>query len=46
MFRPYREIPEIEEFAIGFSIIARSVYVGIDMAVREMADLVRITPKR
>ena len=34
------EIPEIEEFAIGFSIIARSVYVGIDMAVREMADLV------
>ncbi len=36
-----REIPEIEEFAIGFSIIARSVYVGIDMAVREMADLVR-----
>ncbi len=34
-------IREIEEFAIGFSIIARSVYVGIEEAVREMARLVR-----
>lgn len=34
-------IKEIEEFAIGFSIIARSVYVGIDRAVRDMAELVK-----
>ena len=29
-------IREIEEFAIGFSIIARSVFSGIEEAVREM----------
>ncbi|MBI5598945.1 MAG: pyridoxine 5'-phosphate synthase [Deltaproteobacteria bacterium] len=33
-------IKEIEEFAIGFSIIARSVYVGIEEAVRERTRLV------
>ncbi len=36
-----REIGEIEEFAIGFSIIARSVTAGIERAVREMVELVR-----
>ncbi len=35
------EIREIEEFAIGFSIIARSVFVGIERAVREMKELVK-----
>ncbi len=35
------EIREIEEFAIGYSIVARSIYVGIEEAVREMAELVR-----
>lgn len=35
-----REIEEIEEFAIGFSIVARSVFVGIERAVREMKALV------
>ncbi|MBI5560863.1 MAG: pyridoxine 5'-phosphate synthase [Deltaproteobacteria bacterium] len=35
------QIGEIEEFAIGFSIIARSVYTGIEQAVREMVALVR-----
>lgn len=34
-------IKEIEEFAIGFSIIARSVFVGIERAVREMKGLVK-----
>ena len=38
---PVAEIKEIEEFAVGFSIIARSVYVGIEEAVREMARLVK-----
>lgn len=31
---------EIDEFAIGFSIIARSVYTGIDEAVKEMKRLI------
>ncbi|MCR4288417.1 MAG: pyridoxine 5'-phosphate synthase, partial [Deltaproteobacteria bacterium] len=38
--RPVAAIREIEEFAIGFGIIARSVYVGISEAVREMKRLV------
>lgn len=33
-------IKEIEEFAIGFSIVARSVYTGMEKAVREMVRLV------
>lgn len=33
-------IREIDEFAIGFSIIARSVYTGIEEAVREMKRLI------
>ena len=33
-------IEEIEEFAIGFSIMARSMHVGIDSAVREMKTLI------
>ncbi len=37
---PVRDIREIEEFAIGFSIIARSIYVGIEDAVREMKRLI------
>jgi pyridoxine 5-phosphate synthase len=37
---PVAAIPEIEEFSIGFSIVARAAIVGIDMAVREMATLV------
>jgi len=42
----YRNITEIaairefEEFAIGFSIIARSLYTGINEAVREMKRLI------
>ena len=38
---PVAAMKEIEEFAIGYSIIARSVYVGIEEAVREMARLVK-----
>jgi pyridoxine 5-phosphate synthase len=34
-------IKEIEEFAIGFAIVARSVYTGMEEAVREMVRLVR-----
>lgn len=37
---PVAAIREIDEFAIGYSIIARAVYVGIDEAVREMKRLI------
>lgn len=37
---PMLTIPEIEEFNIGHSIIARAVFVGLEQAVREMADLI------
>jgi pyridoxine 5-phosphate synthase len=33
-------LPHIEELNIGHSIISRSVYVGIQQAVREMLDLI------
>lgn len=35
------KINRIEEYNIGHSIIARAVIVGIEKAVREMADLIR-----
>jgi pyridoxine 5-phosphate synthase len=34
-------IPEIEELNIGFSIIARALFVGLERAVREMNTLLR-----
>ncbi len=37
---PILSLPEVEEFNIGHSIIARSVFVGLERAVREMADLI------
>lgn len=39
--KPLTKIREIEEYNIGHSIIARSVFVGIGRAVREMKALVR-----
>ncbi len=33
------QIPEIEEYNIGHSIVARSVFVGLDQAVKEMKEL-------
>jgi pyridoxine 5-phosphate synthase len=37
---PVAAIPEITEFSIGFSIIARSAIVGIEKAVKEMVALI------
>ncbi|MEO0086673.1 MAG: pyridoxine 5'-phosphate synthase [candidate division WOR-3 bacterium] len=37
---PLLKIKEIEEFAIGFAIIARAVYVGLKEAVYEMKRLI------
>ncbi len=39
--RPIAEIREIEELNIGHSIVARSVFVGLNQAVREMIALIR-----
>ena len=39
--KPLRRIKEIEEFNIGHSIIARSVFVGLAKAVREMKGLIK-----
>jgi pyridoxine 5-phosphate synthase len=36
----FQGMPEIEEYSIGHSIIARAVYVGLEVAVREMVALV------
>jgi len=36
----FSSIPEIEEYSIGHSIIARAVMVGMDQATREMVKLV------
>ena len=35
------EIPEIEELNIGHSIVSRSVFVGLESAVREMLEAMR-----
>lgn len=35
------EIPEITEFNIGHNIISRSVFVGLDQAVKEMIEAIR-----
>jgi pyridoxine 5-phosphate synthase len=34
-------LPHMEELNIGHSIIARSIFVGLEEAVREMCDLIR-----
>lgn len=38
---PVAAIPEIEELNIGHSIIARSMFTGLESAVREMDTLIR-----
>ncbi len=38
---PVANVPQIEELNIGHSIIARSLFVGLEVAVREMLDLLR-----
>lgn len=38
---PVAAIPEIEELNIGHSIIARSVFTGLEAAVRDMREIIR-----
>jgi len=42
---PVAAIPEIEEVNIGHSVVSRAVLVGMERAVREMADLLRRAPE-
>jgi pyridoxine 5-phosphate synthase len=37
---PLLSLPEIEEFNIGHSIVARAVFIGLPRAVRELADII------
>ncbi|RLB19284.1 MAG: pyridoxine 5'-phosphate synthase [Deltaproteobacteria bacterium] len=37
----FRVLPQIEEYSIGHSIVARAVLVGFERAVREMLELVK-----
>jgi len=39
--RPLAKIEELSEFSIGHSIISRSIFVGLERAIREMAELIR-----
>lgn len=43
---PVAAIPEMEELNIGHSIISRSIFVGIQQAVREMKELCASVGKR
>src|SRR3954466_8496385 len=38
---PVAAIPEIEELNIGYSIISRAVFIGLDGAVKEMREAMR-----
>jgi pyridoxine 5-phosphate synthase len=38
--RPVANIPYIDEMSIGHAIISRSLFVGLDRAVKEMRDLI------
>jgi len=42
---PICTIPQLEEVSIGHSLIARAALVGIDRAVREMLDILRVHSK-
>ncbi|WP_272699892.1 pyridoxine 5'-phosphate synthase [Desulfovibrio sp. Fe33] len=37
----FKNVSGISEYSIGHSIMARAIYVGLDRAVRDMAELVR-----
>ena len=39
---PVAAIPEIEELNIGHSIVSRAVFVGLDRAVKEMLEAMRV----
>ena len=36
-------LPDIDEVSIGQSVIARSIFVGVEKAVKEMLDIIRLS---
>ncbi|MFC2130172.1 pyridoxine 5'-phosphate synthase [Bacteroidota bacterium] len=38
--KPIAQMPQIDELSIGHSIISRSIYVGIETAVKEMIEII------
>lgn len=38
----FKLLPQIKEYSIGHSIVARSIFVGFDRAVKEMIGLVKL----
>ena len=43
---PVAALEGLEELNIGHSVVARAVFVGMERAVQEMADLIRSAPYR
>ena len=43
---PVAALPLIEELNIGHSVVSRSIFVGIERAVREMKEIVEGAPRR
>jgi pyridoxine 5-phosphate synthase len=39
--KKFKSLPQIEEYSIGHSIVARAIFVGFERAVREMVNLVK-----
>ena len=39
--KPFKALPQVEEYSIGHSIVGRAVLVGFERAVREMVELVK-----
>ena len=37
-------VPDIDEVSIGHAVIARAVYVGLEKAIKEMIEIVRMAP--
>ncbi|GFM35568.1 pyridoxine 5'-phosphate synthase [Desulfovibrio psychrotolerans] len=37
----FKDVPGIDEYSIGHSIVSRAVLVGMDRAVREMCEIIR-----
>lgn len=37
----FKDVPGIKEYSIGHAIMARAIFVGLDRAVRDMADLIK-----
>ncbi len=42
--RPVASIPDMNELNIGHAIIGRSIFTGLDRAVRDMIDLINLPP--